>query len=537
MSPDDIETLLVMLCRSRLLRNEAIRAMDSAQFRHDEAHFAAFFRAVVSVVEEYDDTRDRLRRLDLEVALSEELDRLGPAITPEQRNDLLYVPSPSSKRQLRSGLVEHAYREVKRSEFSDDKAISTLRRFLQERFVNNHIRDVFDATAGATIKNLGDVIAESERRRATVEAMGADPCATFDDWDPDTTAVELIPTGLSWLNSFTGGGLVAPEIYGLLGVTGAGKSTLAHALAMDMSGHYRAVARRGDTPELVFVFSYEDPLARMQIRSLSNAARIPEERLRAMKDPETDLARVRLDYEVELARAMAQPIDGFPSEYVRYHTARRLFSQNYVMVDMVQDGRGEGGVEEIVGIISRAIERRGAPAGLVIIDSIDLLVDNMLDASGISESDRRGVIATTIPRIVHKIRRKIAVRFGVPVFITNQVAGADIKKSADKLSAANAQGARGWSKGLDTHIVLDEARRDNGVQMVVCTKSRRGSASRHNYRFLLRRDPQFALHHDVSALYSVVGGEIVSQAIADSIHATPTTRPRTQTTSAEFVDD
>jgi hypothetical protein len=534
MSRTEVDALVITICRSRTVRDQARELITEDHWHADEQGHAMIWRAACALAPSFDTVED-LPYMDLYEAAQNLVVALGNGLPEDQYKDVFGVPAAGDP-DTAGGLIYHAYRGITRNDFDLQRALARLTRFLEERGLVVGLREAaLAAASGTLVVNYGALLDERYELAKRYAAVASDPFATIESTLAETSLeVHTTSTGLGWLNDMTDGGLADGEIYGITAGTGYGKSTLAHQIALQMARVYQLeAAATGGKPDLCAVFSFEDPGQRIAQRGLAYAAQIKKSTLMRLKDPETDLLRTRSDYDAMLAKRACVPLETFPSEYDRFREARSWMSLNYAYVDMMKPGLGDGGVSEIGALLARKAETSGQAIGLVVIDSIDLMVSRYLMTRGVENLP--SAIAFELPAIVAAVRRLIANVFNCTCLLTNQLAGDMLSKSPlAVLSHENAGLAKNWGKPLDYHWVIGKQMEDSRVALFRCSKDRR--SGNEGRVALLQCDGQFGCWRDASLTHTIANGEIVSRAAAEQVQG-PLKPRRAPKASHSVYDD
>ncbi len=533
-TPADIDTLVVTLCRLKAVRTHAFRFPMAEYFTPDEFAVGVLVEVIANLHGEY--LADVIPYLDLKTAVNERFEALGDAVTNEQWNEVLASPSKKGDRG-KVGLLYHAYRGVKDGDYSAAGALKLLRRFLEERGVDAPIKRALLASGNSVI-NYKPLLDKASRVSEQVEGIGADTGATLASTAAKKQEVfDVVETKLPYLSSFLNGGFMSPAIYGITAGTGYGKSTMVHQIAVSVAQAFLVRAeKKCEAPREAMVFSFEDDERRMFVRSMAHTALISKDFMMHVVDPETQLRRYPSEYDHILAKEKGKSPEEFPCEYDRYRAVIETLI-NYSYYDMTQPGCGDGGVDEICGKIAQFVELTGRRPGLVVVDSIDLLTENWLRSQH-GAVDVKQLVPSEIPAVVHRLRKQIGVAYGCTVLVTNQLAGADLKKSSGaRLDHSNAGNSKSWGKGLDGHWVLGKPTLDDFVSMFLCTKDRHGG-NVGKYA-MIRLDGLFGRWLDASDDFILHNGEITRKSIIDAVHAGAiASKPKKMPhTSAGTLDD
>lgn len=539
MSTDDIDTLFMMILNDRAVRSEACRLMSVTHFHKDgEAHYTVLFRAI-KTLHDASPELDKLPYMELERIVREAFDQAY--VNEELRDELLSVPDMNAPKGERGtpGLLFWAYRKVKKTDFTTEGGYTELKRFVNERAIHNEFRKLAGTSPSRVLDGWREAVEGLYKVMQATEAITDSPFVSLRLDDDDTPGIDFRSTGLEFLDLMLDGGMAPNEIYGILAGTGRGKSTLIRFLAvrafeMELARHLRY---GGPQPRASIIVNYED-----QYKSdlwpgiIACAARIKKKHLLQAKNFKRDLSHTGnlLDYEKATAIAEGENPDTYPGEYERYHQAVERYNNKILILDMLKEGRGMGGVAEVATLIERSCGKARIDPGMALIDSIDILCSNELIARG--ERDVQKALISHIPTTVSVMRRNIAMHFGIPVWTTNQLGAESLKRGAGyKPSHTDASGARMFGKALVACFTLSSPFED-GEDIIVqfnCSKFRR---SRQPESCFLKLDGDFSRFLDASADYFLSGTQILNKAHQDIIKGPPAARVAKRT-SVSMTND
>jgi hypothetical protein len=284
----------------------------------------------------------------------------------------------------------------------------------------------------------------------------------------------------------------------------------------------------------VVVFSYEDDEQRLRARAICCAARIDKNQVMFMDATASTLSRRGhlKDYE----RKYFAGKEGFDpqtwsGEFERMEEAQAQFNVNFHMIYMGAKGRGDGYVDEIAAILSRAQDRHGWEFAAVYIDSIDWMVGNHLSAKGLTPGDhKRGSIMEAVPQL----RRKVGERFNSVVWISNQLAGAHLKRpSTAEFGHSEAGDSKDWARALDWHFALGNLNADSNT-ILHCSKARRSGSRGMTHLVGLRGAMgQFI---SIAEDYTIQGGMIIRKDIDEIVVPVPSARAKQKWTGNSLGD-
>lgn len=340
--------------------------------------------------------RDNTEGLSYEVV--EELTRLGPG-----------------------GVIYDAF-HLPDSDFSLAVARDIMRRLLYERSVAAPLRRVATGWNAGYPANLGDFVqrlAAQHRRNTAIETLPVVPTVIPLEGDPRAAFV-FHPTGIPFIDEVVNGNCEG-SVYGILGATGSGKTTLCCQIAASTARQSWVEARaQGGPVPLTVYFSAEQPVRELRPMIQSYIMRIPRAKLMTFTDQRCLTTRDNLDpYERQLQQGDAEP----NGELERWQANSLMLEQSLVMVDFSRGDdfpdAGEGNIAEIVRILEQLIELRQQPLRCVVIDWVGCLVDRHVTASGKDENAYRHILS----HFVDVAKSEIAGQFRCTVWAAQQLAG------------------------------------------------------------------------------------------------------------------
>jgi hypothetical protein len=526
MEPSDVEGLLVMLCHSSPIRAQASVHLRREFFREDEARYALLAMTLCGLPPEYSEV-ESIPFVDLQDLVMEAERSPGGELSESDCLDLFHVPG----KKTAAGLIHHCCNAYGPGDFTLGHGMGQLKRFLKERGGYLRVMQVMRASGSFVDEGLRGEITSAADEMSRFDAIGAAGGANLSAMVKAKKVFEVTPTMLTFVDTLLGDGFVDEEVVGLTGGTNWGKSTLTHQVAISMARVFQIQEPVKGRLRSSLVISYEDPKSRMFDRAMAYICRIKKGVLFACRDPEVDLCKGPSLYDAELAAIEHVSPGAFPSEYDRYRAGIAELDVNYRCFDMLEPGMGSGGVDEIVALVAADIAASGQQPGAVFIDSIDLLARNWISAQPGGDIQRQ--MPSLVPLMVTQIRKKVGVAFGCTVFISNQLAGADLgKRSTAKLDHSNAGGSKNWGTALDYHLLLGSP--TDYVSVLTCTKARRSEVGKD---VLIKLDGQFGRWLDASDEYTRVNGNIVPRNVGE-VYQVPAAKPpkKAPKSEAEYYD-
>jgi len=490
--PEMLDTLFIGLLRSVTLFDDARRFMSSNQFRPgEEAHYACLWGVLCDLREEFDQFSSQM----LYDYLHREFRHNPTMLHPNMQARLLH--------QGPGGLLFEAFTaEVSHIDTSYCRAL--MRNFLLERTVLSPLRQMMTPIdQGLYADGLPDFLQAVQRQQEQIMAIESLPTE-----DPVPTAGETIQqaipkygTGLKFIDDPLGG--VSPgAVYGLLAVTGGGKTTLGFHLATSIAQNaYAYAVSHGFRPGLVAYFTYEESAVRLRPRLWSAAAQIPRDRLAAMTQLDTQL-RTEVDptsYEKYLAQ------EGEPkSELERWNMAKPWLSECVRIFDMSgseqHPNAGTGMIDEIAAALEGWQIRTGQHIIMPIIDYAGLCCKRFMMANNQDDSKLRGHLSG----FGHQCLHKIASRFHCPVWVFHQIAPAEAMKKnpATLLNHTQAAESRAFAENMVACGCVGIPDPENGVRRLNWSKVR-DTRAEGQPPYLLQVSENYAHMIDVTDRFTV----------------------------------
>jgi hypothetical protein len=541
---EEVHDLMYYLLRCSLVIGEARQVLRPEHFRK-EPHLKLLLDVLYGVLEAHPDRyRDNLVNFatlynSVRKRILMDIDVLQQKHSDWLMNRPPYVP------RARAGVIYRAYHEVALEDLHPQDGLELLRRFLREREVMHGIERMVDVvTSGGVIANYAEFADELREKHERIEAISESPIFGMRPPAGALRAIEIRRTGVPFIDIPLNGGLAPPEIIGFNAPTGSGKSTFCYQIAVSVAKLY--------PDDLVVHCSYEDNQDRMLRRAWACAGMIHKASLDKVTDPE-DAVRLGLlssttrgvklkPYELQEAVQGGKKLAGtLRGEYERLMAVWAGYD-NYSMVDLVGDDRGSGYVDEIATIVEKSLREKPQykRVSLVIVDSIDIVVENYLAAQNLDPAKNMTYALRGVARL---LRRKVSTRFDTPVLITNQIAGAQLKKSAtQRMSHSDAGLSKDWAQGLDFCLNLGNTEKKKAsdaeddkdacaVGLLSCSKARRAGTG--GWARLIRLKGDFGYWEDCSNDFTIQQGQIVPVRDVALTSAGPLAR---RTSSSNFGD-
>jgi len=298
----------------------------------------------------------------------------------------------------------------------------------------------------------------------------------------ESTATSL-PTGIAFLDQSLGDGPCGQGLYGILGPTGVGKTTLGVQIAVNGA---RRLAAAGAHGLWVFVSMEERP-RHIQERAYSYAAAIPLESMRSVSSPD-DLHGSGSDLEYEQRRA-TELRSWFPqggSERERFCAAQRLFRDHLRIVDGQRVYYSMGVVPSLLEQAVMAFER--ADIAGIVIDKIEIAAGLHREARQLHAAEESRVIA----QAVRECRTMLSRVFDCPVWLLHALDGDALTWGpAARQDHTYAMGCRQMAEYLNACFVFGTRDYASHRCLLHCTKGPTPDGG--GLPAVLRYDPDFAM--------------------------------------------
>ena len=367
-----------------------------------------------------------------------------------------------------SGYIRYIF-DPDRKSFNITSGMPLVRRFLMERDVTSDFTSLANQLttfSGTVSPQLKDELAELSARAEKINQLGVEvqpvPSMPDDDYF-DLGSEPTLSTHLSFLDPGLGGGQRRGEVYGVIGATGAGKTTLGINILVGNSIENRAEVLDGGSPELCVYYTYEQSASQILPRLQSDACNIARSSL--IPNPVTrrlDLSHdavSRKEYERYLWPGSTETeLDRWRSnkEWINQSTIVQNMSGVPDLSDITEEqkqakrARGRGGIEEIANDLDTLVQRTGKKIRVVIIDYAGLVC---LRQYGCAEEDH--IYYRALNYMGDMCRKQIAGKFNCPVWLLHQMSGsANSLDPTVPLHHSQAAGCKSFGDNMDTCICL-----------------------------------------------------------------------------------
>ncbi len=344
-------------------------------------------------------------------------------------------------------------------------------------------------------------------------------------WD-QRKDVQLFTTGVSALDSLTGGGWMAGEVILFLGPYGSCKTTMACNGISTLINHAAALYATGESkrdkddkpmiPVVVLVFTESDK-NEYRNRIMSNLGRVPWTRLAQMTAVSSldssdmpggceETAYENKEFGDDAAKVKKYV---FRNEQQRVQKNVRLANKHLLMIDCTDSEDaphqiGKGGMVEIANIVRAEFRRRKGQYPLAfVVDHISALADRMSEGVEEKENDKLHLILKRIPR---QAADKLAKPWKAPVLLLHQFSGeANLRKATARFHHADSAGSKSVGEYV-TFAVVTGPVDENNLCRWEATKHRRTPAVPHR---VVRVVGQFNRLIDVTDEYAIDYGRQV----------------------------
>ena len=316
-----------------------------------------------------------------------------------------------------------------------------------------------------------------------LNSMGSSTHLTFPDNFDKANPLEIQSTGLSFLDSYMGGGAVKGEVYLLMAPYGTCKTTLAVQLwCTDARRNYAAaLGSEDETQGISVLITYEAPLSpEIQHRAMMYAATVHRTSLEQMgqegldalsNDPEAPKPYEKTRFRDEIASGMFIPersrIDDIVP-IINEHTLCLDFSG----ADDSVKGSGYGGVAEIVARIKAELRNRGGKhfVSSIHIDYLGLLCDR--DETIVASQGAETHVQ--YQKAVDRIGNQLSKQFGCHTWVLHQLSGQanSIQSPTKSMHHTDAKGSKSVAENADFAFVVGNLSLQQ-LGQISCTKHRR----------------------------------------------------------------
>ena len=339
-----------------------------------------------------------------------------------------------------------------------------IQQFIFERDVTNNFKllsEQLNTKEAPAADSLNKELSKLADKAARINSLGVNvtPVAVMPDDDYyDIGEEPLVPTGISFIDQGLGGGQRRGEVNGIIGCTGAGKTTLATQILAGNAITNRAEVLEGGEPQLCVYYTYEQSASSLICNLQSNICHIA----RSSLDRSWNLSRTpeeRKEYERQLWPTSTE------TEYDRWNMNKQWVNNSIILQNMsgvpdktditdeqraLKRARGSGGIEEIQNDLEYLIDATGKKIRCVVIDYAGLVC---MRQYGVEEDD--AVIRQALGYMGDMCRKQIAGKYNCTVWLLQQMAGAvNGGNPRIPLHHSNAAGCKSFGDNMDTCVCL-----------------------------------------------------------------------------------
>jgi hypothetical protein len=465
------------------------------------------------------DLRDRCgqwTKLDIQTECHARLAADPTAVVPHNQPDLLDESAQVS-------VVAWAF-TVPPEEINASYLRSILRTFLQERAIASPLRRMMESlSAGCYPANLNDFLDTINQQRTRIEGVNLTPIistvpAVNETLPPPST---FHRTGVGWLDNRLDGQREG-DVNGILGVTGAGKSTLASYMAVQSARVAHEDSLGGLPQQHTALFTYEESARKLHPRIWSAAMRIRRSKLESLTNPSLDLTTRENMEEYE---RKDQPSQGEQlCEQERWMRDSVWLNRCLNVYDMSGSreypNAGQGYIPELAAILDTRMQEHGEGIRSVFIDYAGIMAKRYMYCNNIPEEKLRYFIA----KIGDDLRRSVAERFNCTVWLFHQIAvgQAGTRTSTSLLDHTMAAESKAFSENQAVAIAMGARDQASGVNQANFSKIRY-KATEEVPPAMLRIHNDFAIVDEVGEDYVIneSGNGFITRGEAASIGGSP----------------
>lgn len=328
-------------------------------------------------------------------------------------------------------------------------AITVATQLVEEEAVTKGVETL---VAGNTIPvDLPAILKKMQLRVEEAQTLVgvALPRVFEEGWDAEER-IQIRPTGISFIDHSTDGGLAGGETMVFMGPYGSCKTTLSVQMLSNYAKWAAQASMQGvyEGKRLVSVLiSTEMGLREFRNRLLAYIARIPLNRI--MKVPTLDsFCKARHpgaipETSYELTEFSRDIPEAFQCEFDRVTLATRLVNEHMLFVNCSPSNKdmpnlGAGGIPEVARILASQIRKEPNIKPMFIsLDHASALVDRMIIANDMDDDDKRGILK----RLPLQVRDQLAAVYDCPVLIIHQLNGEANAKTSSVISLNHAYAA------------------------------------------------------------------------------------------------
>lgn len=386
----------------------------------------------------------------------------------EDLEDFIFGEDPSGC------IIAHIY-SIEASEVKYETGLRLVKLFIAERAIYNevikHVNDTkkflgyVDLNEASKLRELAD---KAERLSSISTIVDIEDLAPDLNYFDKAKIQQKVPSGIWWIDCHINDGQRYGDVNGIIGPTGAGKTTLGSQLFVSNVREAIAQNLSGQDNRVCVFYTYEQRAFDLQQKVFSNAFSI---------------ARSSISEDKRLSESFSNgttiPLKPYEignfnnlSEYERYNNERLLFSQHGIIRNMsgvadicdderqinLKKNKGTGGLQELVNDLHYIQDVRKQGIRAVFIDYIGLVMERQYSVT--SDSD---VLYRALKRFPDEVRQKVAGEFNCVVWLLHQMSGtANKTRPTTPLHHADAEGCRSLANNMSNCLCLGNP--DNGQE-------------------------------------------------------------------------
>lgn len=482
-----------LLADDQLLRGTmAVLCVTSLDARV-EPHLIVLWRAVTDLITERAWPEDKhQRRLALECRCDFIVSQAGPAYAP-------FIG-------MTMNVIEQSWNG--QAVMDRVRVVPLLRKFLKERLCYDRMRSIMGAVpAQQMAETMAPLFEDVKTLETYIDRLGedraySDSSVFAQGWDL-AMSLDQLPSGMTFVDRVTCGGMARKEIGVILATTGGSKTTYGITAAVCGARYQHTRRLCGQDFGYWYYFCYEEPIEPfLRRRVICNAAQISWSNTLATMKSSADLSLPGNLKEYETRRWAKEIQSGIPvlSESERIVEAMEYVGDTLRLVDFSGDKdplKGSGGPEEIRDYLLAEIDSGRQPVGIVI-DYAGLAVKRVVAQRRMDPKAEYNLLDS----YVNEIRVQIASRFNSVVWVLHQLHGeSGSKPSTHRQHHSGARGARNFGDNANFIFSLGTLDKSSNCLVYALTKGRRVPPPENDPVVLL--DGDFNMVTDASDRYVV----------------------------------
>lgn len=422
----------------------------------DESGFSSVYRALKRYYDE-EGTRNKPDKARLELYTRTCIREIPVRAETES---MIFDDNPAR------GILANLY-DTDRVSLSYATGEPLVRQFLVERAITNaiirHVNDMdefkglVDMSEAEHLKKMAEDAERISGISAVVEIEELAPDLSYFD---KMNTYQGVPSGIPWIDAHIERGQRYGDVNGIIGPTGAGKTTLGSQLFVSNVREAIKQAASGEDDRLCVFYTYEQRAFDLQQKVFSNAFSIARSSIREdtrLSECFSNGTTIPLkSYEIGKFNNM--------SEVERYNLDRAHFSRHGIIRNMsgvadicdderminIKKNKGIGGLQELVNDLHYIQDTRKQGIRAVFIDYIGLVMERQFSITEDSDVLYRG-----LKRFPDEVRQKVAGEFNCVVWLLHQMSGSANKvRPTTPLHHADAEGCRSLANNMSNCLCL-----------------------------------------------------------------------------------